>query len=94
MGEVWDSFEEGSRRIGEMLGFESAGITPPSERTKRRRRAALESARPRRPATIDDAMMRQIETDRLRRRQGVLANIYGGANPSTPLVGTKTLLGS
>jgi len=91
MGEVWDSFEEGSKRIGEFFGGSS--ITGESEHTKRRRRRAMEAARPRKPATIDDAMMRQIESDRLRRRQGVLANIFGGRNPSTPLVGTKTLLG-
>jgi hypothetical protein len=48
---------------------------------------------PRRLATIDEARQRQQEQDRLRRRQGVLANIYGGASNTTPTTGTKTLLG-
>lgn len=94
MGEVWDSFEEGSKKIGEVLGYSDAGISPESDSTKRKRKAAMEAARPRRPATLDDARSAQIESDRLRRRQGVLANIYAGNTPSTPTVGAKQLLGS
>jgi hypothetical protein len=86
---VYKSFESGSKEIGEALGY---GLT--SDKTKRRRRAALEASRPRRPANIDDARTRQQESDRLRRRQGVLGNIYAGASPTAPLAGSKVLLGS
>lgn len=82
---------EGSKQIGEAIGY---GGAVESKQTKRRRRAVLEASRPRRPANIDDARTRQIESDRLRQRRGVLANIVGGANPSAATVGTKTLLGS
>lgn len=44
--------------------------------------------------TIDDAVKSRQDQDRLRRRRGVLANIYGGAGASAPSVGVKTLLGS
>lgn len=45
--------------------------------------------------TIDDAASNRSEIDRIRRRKGVLANIFAGASPttSTPTVGVKTLLG-
>ncbi len=43
--------------------------------------------------TIDDAVRSRQEQDLRRRRRGVLANIYGGANASRPTVGTTTLLG-
>jgi len=46
------------------------------------------------PPTIDEANKNRDITDRLRRRRGVLANIFGGATASSaPAVGTKTLLG-
>lgn len=91
---VSDTFKdlvEGSKQIGEAIGF---GGVVESKRTKRMRRKALEAARPRRPANIDDARVRQLESDRLRRRRGVLDNILGGASPTAPTVGAKTLLGS
>lgn len=34
------------------------------------------------------------EQDRLRRRRGILANLYGGTSSSAPTVGVKSLLGS
>lgn len=46
------------------------------------------------PPTTDEAAMQTQDLDRIRRRQGVLANIYGGSGSSTPTVGQKTLLGS
>lgn len=47
------------------------------------------------PPTIDDAAKMRDGVDRIRRRRGVLANIFGGnsAAPSTPSVGVKTLTG-
>lgn len=44
--------------------------------------------------TIDEAREAQIETDRIRRRRGSLANIFGGAQASAPSVSAKKLLGS
>lgn len=43
--------------------------------------------------TMDDARRSQSEADRVRRRRGVLANIFGGASNAQPSVGTKQLLG-
>lgn len=91
-GDLWKDVLEGSKQIGEAIGY---GGVVESERTKRQRRAAFEASRPRRPASIDQARTRQLESDRLRRRQGVLANIFGGASGGNGVtVGTKTLLGS
>lgn len=92
MGEVWDDVIEGSKQIGEKIGLSS--YSGDSKNTKRKRRAALEAMKPRRAPNIDDASMRQQETDRLQRRRGVLANIYGGNNAAAPTVAVKQLLGS
>lgn len=44
--------------------------------------------------TIDDAQIAASRSDRLRRRRGMLANIYAGSSASsTPSVAVKTLLG-
>lgn len=45
--------------------------------------------------TIDEAAKNRDDLDMIRRRRGVLSNIYGGADTSgtAPTVGTKTLLG-
>lgn len=91
MGEVWDDVIEGSKQIGEKIGLSS--YSGESKSTKRKRRRALEAAQPRRAPNIDDATVRQIENDRLSRRRGVLANIYGGSSAAAPTVATKTLLG-
>lgn len=97
MGEVWDVAKEGSRAIGEAIGL--SGIAGETESTRRKRRRQREEAeralRVRTAPNIDDASIRQQESDRLRRRRGVLANIFGGAGGGVaPSVATKTLLGS
>lgn len=97
MGEVWDDVKEGSRAIGEALGLSGvAGETKDTRRKRRQAREAVEKAmRGRKAPNIDDAAIRQQESDRLRRRRGVLANIFGGAGSGgAPSVATKTLLGS
>jgi len=43
--------------------------------------------------TIDEAAKDQQALDRIRRRRGVLANIYAGNTSSTPQVGNTTLGG-
>jgi hypothetical protein len=43
--------------------------------------------------TIDTARENQQESDRIRRRKGVFANIFGGARASSPTVGTAALTG-
>lgn len=43
--------------------------------------------------TVDEARLAQIETDRIRRRRGSLANVFGGADTTQPSVATKKLLG-
>jgi hypothetical protein len=44
--------------------------------------------------TIDDAAANRSEIDRIRRRRGVLSNIFGGASSSgSPSVAVKRLLG-
>lgn len=89
VGDFFGDLYEGSMQIGEKLGY---GVK--SKHTKRKIAKAREAARPKRAPLIDDAAVRQMESDRLRRRQGVLANIYGGNNPTAPTVATKQLLGS
>lgn len=95
--DVYKDVIEGSKQIGEYLGY---GTT--SDKTKRgvkkrkiqSQESAESAARRARGPNLDDAQREQVEVDRLRRRRGVLGNIYGGANVSAPSVGTKTLLGS
>jgi len=43
--------------------------------------------------TIDEAAQNRQVADRIRRRRGVMANIYGGALRSAPSAGTKAVLG-
>lgn len=43
--------------------------------------------------TIDDARKERQETDRIRRRRGVLANVSAGEQ-GAPAVGTRQLLGA
>lgn len=97
MGEVWDDLLEGSRALGELIGLSGiAGETKSTRRKRQRQREEAERAlRGRKAPNIDDAAIRQQESDRLRRRRGVLANIFGGAGSGgAPSVATKTLLGS
>jgi hypothetical protein len=76
----------------------SGGILPPI--TSRATSDALGITKPDVPQipgtpTIDDARVQRQESDRIRRRKGALANIFGGASASaTPAVGTKVLLGT
>jgi len=44
------------------------------------------------PPTVNTARRRQDEFDRLRRRRGVLSNIFGGQSPGV-MGGTRQLLG-
>lgn len=87
MGSFWDDALEGSKQIGEFLGYNVQ-----SRKTKRQRKEAQDAAT-QDPITLDQAALAQQESDRLTRRKGVLANIYGGASNAQPTVGTKTLLG-
>jgi hypothetical protein len=43
--------------------------------------------------TIDDAAQREQEADRVRRRRGVLANIFGGSGSGAGPTVAKTTLG-
>lgn len=75
----------------------SGGILPPV--TSRTTSDALGITKPDVPKvpgvpTIDDARMRQQESDRIRRRKGALANIFGGASSAPAVVGTRALLGA
>lgn len=45
------------------------------------------------PPTIDEARQNQDEFDRLRRRRGVLSNIFTSGSGGSATVGTKSLLG-
>ena len=41
VGDVFESMREGSKKIGEVLGYEKAGVTPKSDATKRKLAAAI-----------------------------------------------------
>lgn len=43
--------------------------------------------------TLDEAGQRELEADRIRRRRGVLANIFGGGSGAGPTVSKSTLGG-
>jgi len=90
--DVYKDVMEGSRQIGETLGFKTKSRKTQRGINRARSAAETEAIRSRAPS-IDDARRGQMESDRIRRRRGVLANIYGGSQGSNPLVGTKTLLG-
>lgn len=44
-------------------------------------------------AVGDQALVARDSNDRIRRRRGVLANIFAGANSGSPTVGSSTLGG-
>lgn len=92
--ETWDDVIEGSKQIGEKIGYGDYTKSDKTEQKVRKARAAAAANRPRRAPSLDDARAGQLESDRQRRRKGVLANIYGGASGAAPTVGAKTLLGS
>ncbi len=67
------------KRLGDLTGL-----------NKQQQPAAPPPAEP----NIDEAMKNRDELDRVRRRRGVLANIFGGATSSgAPSVAVKRLLG-
>lgn len=76
----------------------SGGLLPPI--TSRTTSDALGITKPDipkvpQPPTIDAAKQNQQESDRIRRRRGVFANIFGGASSASgPAVGTRVLMGA
>lgn len=99
MSGVVNTFWEGAADIWNgVVGdrVKEVGISNTLDKGPERRaaaRRAAEANRPRRAPSLDDARAGQLESDRQRRRKGVLANIYGGASGGAPTVGVKTLLG-
>jgi hypothetical protein len=76
--------------------FLSGGLLPPV--SSRATSDALGLTKPEIPEvppvpTIDDAKIQRQESDRIRKRRGVLANVFAGSGASAPMVGTKTLMG-
>lgn len=83
---LFRSFKSGSKKIAGALGFTSAakaigGLAGSAELTV-----------PPSP-TIDTAAQRRDEQDRIRRRRGVLANVFAGSAGGSVPLGTATLLG-
>lgn len=79
----------GKRRSVAILGGSSApGVTDAAGITK-----PPELKTPPVP-TLDEARRQRQETDRIRRRRGVLANIAAGNNAAAPTLGTRTALGA
>ena len=59
------------------------------------RKLALEAATPHAPSQDNAANAAQQQSDYLRKRRGILGNIFGGQQPnSTPVVSQKSLLGT
>ncbi len=56
-------------------------------------KAAAKKPKPASTPTMDDAAQRLAQADRIQRRRGVLATLFGGQSNSAPSVGTKTLTG-
>jgi hypothetical protein len=74
----------------------SGGLLPPL--TSRSTSDALGITKPEIPEvpgapTIDDGRLQRQESDRLRKRRGILANVFAGSGAGSPMVGTKTLMG-
>ncbi len=74
----------------------SGGILPPVQ--SRATSDALGLTKPEVPEipgtpTIDDAQIQRQESDRIRKRRGVLANVFAGSSGAAPAVGTKSLMG-
>jgi hypothetical protein len=75
----------------------SGGLLPPI--TSRTTSDALGITKPDVPKipgvpTIDEAKQYQQETDRIRRRRGVFANVFAGNSGGSASVGTRALLGT
>lgn len=60
---LWHSFEDGSAQIGEALGYQSAGVTPKSDKTRAAERAAI-------PPVIPVPDEEALRRDRRRRLAG------------------------
>lgn len=58
---VFHSMKEGSKQIGEALGYEKAGITPKSDKTKRQLDAMVEPVVP----IADDEELRRARRKRI-----------------------------
>lgn len=74
----------------------SGGILPPV--TSRSTSDALGITKPKVPKvpgtpTIDDTVDNRQESDRIRKRRGIFANIFGGNQGSSAAIGTRTLTG-
>ena len=55
--------------------------------------AASKKPKPASTPTMDDAAQRLAQADRIQRRRGVLATLFGGQSGAAPSVATKTLTG-
>lgn len=82
LSQTFESMKEGSKQIGEFLGYERAGVTPKSDKTKAMLAAAVEPVIP---------MADEDELKRSRRRRYAAATRSGRA--STILSGDDETLG-
>lgn len=74
----------------------SGGLLPPV--TSRSTSDALGITKPKVPKvpgtpTIDDTVDNRQESDRIRKRRGIFANIFGGNSAAPATVGTRSLTG-
>lgn len=60
LSQTYESMKEGSKQIGEALGYEKAGVTPKSDKTKRKLAAAM-------PITVPVADEEELRRARRRR---------------------------
>lgn len=84
LSQTFESMKEGSKQIGEVLGYEKAGVTPKSDKTKRML-AAANMPEPVMPIADDE------ELRRARRRR--LAGAQRSGRASTILSGDDDTLG-
>lgn len=71
---VFESMKEGSKQIGEFLGYEKAGVTPKSDKTKRMLADAVAPVIP----MPDDEELRRARRRRPRPSSGRAATILSG----------------
>lgn len=76
VSQTWESMKEGSKRIGETLGYEKAGVTPKSDKTKRELAAMVEPVMP----IADEDELRRARRRRIasQPRAGRAATILSG----------------
>jgi hypothetical protein len=75
----------------------SGGLIPPV--TSRSTSDSLGITKPEVPKvpgepTIDDARQNRQESDRIRKRRGILANVYAGSTAAPATTGTRSLMGA